>query len=444
MLLNDPEVASLCQFHPRWLVTEAIRSVLRTARNSPKFESISTQSWPDLVSKELHRLKEGSLRRVLNATGVVLHTNLGRAPVNAKWLEPLQKLGSGYINLEFDLDQGTRGSRYSHCAESLAVASGAEDALVVNNNAAAVMLSLHALAHQREVLISRGELVEIGGSFRVPDICEASGARLKEVGTTNRTRCSDFEKAIGEQTAVILKVHPSNYRMEGFVEETPLEELVSLGKKNKIPVVFDVGSASLQAIPVLGSQNVLAKDLIKTGVDLITFSGDKLLGGPQAGIILGKKRWIDRMRKDPWLRILRVDKFTLALLETALLSEEPSTVAKLLMRPLSELKQQAEEFCRHVDPVSHGFRLQVSETESKTGGGSLPEETLPSFGVVFSGSEKELRTFSARLRMGHPPVISRMQKNQLVLDMRTVSAEEMPDLIQVSQSTLKDLRSEGV
>jgi L-seryl-tRNA(Ser) seleniumtransferase len=315
-----------------------------------------------------------------------------------------------------------------------------------NNNAAAVVLALRALARGREVIVSRGELVEIGGSFRLPEIMEVSGARLKEIGTTNRTRLSDYERAIGKKTALLLKVHPSNYRIEGFSEEVSPADLAKLGKKFRIPVMYDLGSATLEDLKGLNDTILHAADAVQSGVDLLSFSGDKLLGGPQAGVVLGKRTLIEKLRSDPWLRILRVDKLSLALLERVIRSAgkpgRSSSVAYLMKRTPDELRMQATALRKLLIPHPAIFRLAEAEIESAVGGGSLPQELIPSFGVAISGDDSNLMAMEAALRTVNPPVIGRHQKGKLVFDLRTVFPDEMMLLANACRKAMDTVQKE--
>jgi len=419
-------------------VSRAVRNVIERARREGTVDAAPVD-WVSSVTAEVELLSAPSLRRVLNATGVVLHTNLGRAPLSPRMVADLAPLLGGYVNLEYDLATGRRGSRYNHCAEALRTASGAEDALVVNNNAAAVMLTLHALAKGKEVVISRGELVEIGGSFRIPEILEASGACLREVGTTNRTRLADYERAITPETALLLKVHPSNYRIEGFTEEARFEELVDLGRRRNLPVVIDLGSSTFDSVEILGKRGNTAREAVERGADVVTFSGDKLLGGPQAGIILGRTALLEKMRSDPWLRIVRVDKLTLALLERVVRSKEPSPVSRILDRSLGELKEQAERVISALRGRPD-WSLRVVETEAQAGGGSLPEESIPSIGVSIEAPDENVSRLEQTLRGGDPPVVGRRREGALILDLRTILLEETGRLIDSCLHAMDQMR----
>ena len=372
-----------------------------------------------------------SLRPVINATGVIVHTNLGRAPLARAALERIAEVASGYANLEYDLAAGKRGSRTVHAATLLTQLTGAEAAVVVNNNAAAVLLVLAALADGREVIISRGELVEIGGGFRIPDVMRQSGAILREVGTTNRTRVADYAAAIGERTALILRVHPSNFRIEGFTERPPLAELAQLGARFDIPVAEDLGSGRLAggaaARPIGGEPTVGAS--IDAGVSVCTFSGDKLLGGPQAGIIVGRRALLERVRRHPLMRALRVDKLTIAALEATLIehakgqADRTVPVARMIAAPVEELAARAEALCARLSGVA-GLRAAAEASEAAIGGGSTPGITLESRALVVAPTGRSADDLAAALRANEPPVIGRIAGDALWLDLLTVLPEQ--------------------
>ncbi len=387
--------------------------------------------------RRLARRLTPNFRTVINATGVVVHTNLGRSLLPESAMATLLAVGSRYSNLEFDLDTGSRGSRYSLVEQLLCELTGAEAALVVNNNAAAVMLVLDAMAKGREVIVSRGQLVEIGGSFRIPEVMEKSGATLVEVGATNRTHLRDYENAISAETALLLKVHTSNYRLIGFTSEVPLPELVALGEKHGLPVMEDLGSGCLVDLSRFGlSREPTVGEVVKSGVDVVTFSGDKLLGGPQAGLILGKRRYIDAIKKNPMNRALRIDKFTLAGLEAVLrlyFDEEKAlaqipTLAMLSM-PLAVIERRARRLRRLLGKtLADRCRTAIKNIDSRVGGGALPEEGLPSRAVAVAPQEISINELEKRLRGLPLPVIGRIENDWLLLDMRTVSDREVPHL----------------
>jgi L-seryl-tRNA(Ser) seleniumtransferase len=366
---------------------------------------------------------------------VLIHTNLGRVPLGQRQLDAISEIAGGYSNLEYDLVAGRRGSRYSHASDLAKALTGAEAALVVNNNAAAVLLTLAALATDKEVIISRGELIEIGGEFRMPDVMSMSGTRLVEVGTTNRTHLADYERAITVDTAVLMKVHPSNYKVTGFTAEVPLRELVKLARGRGIPLVFDAGSGYVE-VPDAASWAAgepAIDDALAQGVDIITFSGDKLLGGPQAGIIAGRSDLLQRIAKHPLVRALRVDKMTLAGLEATLRAHLEGRVEDLPLWSLAltsaeELRSRAELVAGRV--TSDVLKVEAIPTVSVAGGGSLPGEELGSWGVTLAHAEKSVDEMQRLLRASSPPVIGRIEDERLVLDLRSVFPEDLDTLIE--------------
>jgi L-seryl-tRNA(Ser) seleniumtransferase len=392
----------------------------------------------------------GSLRRVVNATGVVIHTNLGRAPLSAATARAMAAAAEGYLDLEYDLEAGARGDRYHHAAGALTRLSGAEAAVAVNNGAAAVLLALAALSEARpsgegpgdgppEVLVSRGQLVEIGGGFRIPDVLRRSGAALVEVGTTNRTYLRDFEEAIGPRTRVILAVHRSNFRLDGFVTEPALEELVALGRRRDLWVVDDLGSGALLPTAPLGlAPEPTVADRVRAGADLVCFSGDKLLGGPQAGLLAGRAAAVARVKRHPLLRALRLDKVALAGLMATLahyergeaLREVP--IWRAMARPLEALDEEARGWLEALGGAAPGARVRPSE--SAVGGGTLPGETLPT--VVLAIPTPDPDALAARLRRCDPPVVGRIEAGELLLDPRTVQPGEGPAVVAALRATL--------
>jgi L-seryl-tRNA(Ser) seleniumtransferase len=411
MELRDlPSVHELTRGTDDPLAVDAARSVLERAR-----EQIRAGDDPgDLVEhlgEELSAARAPRLRRAINATGVIVHTNLGRAPLADAALERVVDVARGYSNLEYDLAAGARGSRQAHVADVLQRLTGAEAALVVNNNAAAVMLALAALAEGREVLVSRGELIEIGDGFRIPDVLARSGAQLREVGTTNRTRVADYEGAIGPQTAVLLRVHQSNFRVVGFTEQPRLEDLAEVARRHGLPLVDDLGSGALVDV----GDEPTARESLAAGADLICFSGDKLLGGPQAGIVVGRADLVEKLRRHPLQRALRADKLTLAALEAtlrlALESPDEIPVLRMLREPAETVRLRAERLARLVGG-------EVEETVARAGGGALPLAELTSYACAV---EEEL---AAPLRVGEPPVVGIVRDGKLLLDCRTLTDAE--------------------
>jgi L-seryl-tRNA(Ser) seleniumtransferase len=411
-LLADERLAR----EPHELALAAARVVLERARAEIR-AGREPEPLVESVLEELARGRRPSLRRVLNATGVLVHTNLGRAPLAQAALERVADVGRGYSNLEYDLARGERGSRQAHLGSLLERLTGAEAALVVNNNAAAVLLALAALAEGREVVVSRGELIEIGDGFRIPDVLARSGARLVEVGTTNRTRPSDYEAAIGPDTALLLRVHQSNFRVVGFTERPDLAALGRIAKRVGLPLVDDLGSGALEAV---GDEPTPAESL-RAGADLVCFSGDKLLGGPQAGIVVGRAELVDRLRRHPLQRALRADKLTLAALEgTLALALDPSArgevpVLRMLHEPLENVRARAERLAALVDG-------DVEETVARVGGGALPLAELASAACAV---EEEL---AEPLRLGEPPVVALVRDGRTLLDCRTLADEEIEEV----------------
>jgi L-seryl-tRNA(Ser) seleniumtransferase len=430
-LLERDAIRALLQRAPRSVVVDAVRATIDDARAGSDVPRDDTE-WAAAVSAALERAQRPSLRRVVNATGVVLHTNLGRAPLAAAAIEAMQRAATGYTNLEYDVDRGARGSRYTHCVSLLRELTGAEDALVVNNNASALVLALNTLAANRGVVISRGELVEIGGSFRIPDIMERSGARLVEVGTTNRTHLSDYEDAIGGggDVGAVMKVHRSNFAMEGFVAEVDARTLAATAKERGTPLVHDLGSGLLIPLDEIGlTGEPTAADAVRSGAALVTMSGDKLLGGPQAGIIVGSTSIVERLRANPLLRALRVDKLTISALEATLaLYREPKRamreipVLAMLSRSIGDLRRRADALKKKLgDAGSAGDVASVVESEASVGGGAFPSARIPSVALAFA---RDARGLEGRLRLAEPAVIGRIADGRLLLDMRTVQPDE--------------------
>jgi len=415
MRLRDlPSVDELVRGLDDPLAVEAARSVLTRAR-----ELIEGGEDPgDLhhrLREELAAARTPSLRRVINATGVIAHTNLGRAPLAEAALDRVREVARGYSNLEYDLEAGGRGSRQSHATPLLRRLTGAEAALVVNNNAAAVLLALAALAEGREVLVSRGELVEIGDGFRIPDVLARSGARLREVGTTNRTRAADYETAIGPETAVLLRVHQSNFRVVGFTEQPRLEELAEIAHRHGVPLVDDLGSGAIVDV----GDEPLVRASIAAGADIVCFSGDKLLGGPQAGIVVGHAEPVEQLRRHPLQRALRADKLTLAALEATLMlaldAPDELPVLRMLREPVEVVRARAERLAALVAG-------EVEETVARAGGGALPLTELPSFACAV---EEEL---ADTLRRADPPVIALVRDGRTLLDCRTLTDGEVDEI----------------
>ncbi|MDE2060121.1 MAG: L-seryl-tRNA(Sec) selenium transferase [candidate division NC10 bacterium] len=444
-LLQEPSIRETAQTLPRWAVVEAIREVLERRRRSIATGQ-SGAITADLPSRTMLvaeaqrialRLNRPALRRLINATGVVIHTNLGRAPLAEVAVERVVEVARGYSNLEYDLERGDRGSRQDHVERLLRRLTGAEAALAVNNNAAAVLLAINTLAEGKEVIVSRGELVEIGDSFRIPDIMRRAGGILREVGTTNRTYLRDYEEAVGAASAIILKVHTSNFRIQGFANQVPVAELAGLGEKTDLPVVEDVGSGALVDLSQFGlSKEPMPSESIRTGADLVTFSGDKLLGGPQAGLIVGKRLLVEKLRRNPLARAVRIDKLSLAALEATLclyLDEGRAfahvPVLRALVMPLQEIDRRARHLRDRIAALTSGhLEVSIIEGTSEVGGGALPLEAIPTRLVAVRGVHLTASVLEGRLRRTDPPVMIRIKDDRIVLDPRTVSEDDLDTL----------------
>jgi L-seryl-tRNA(Ser) seleniumtransferase len=435
---------------PEGLALDLVREVLAKRREailsaaSPE-ELRGIDLGPEAILEETKKAIELALRphlrRVINATGVILHTNLGRAPLGGGALRALAELAGGYCNLEYDLSTGRRGHRDAPLQTLLRRLTGCEAATVVNNNAAAVLLCLRALAKGRKVIVSRGELVEVGGGFRIPDVMRESGALLKEVGTTNKTRLQDYAEALDEETALLLKVHTSNYRIVGFAEEVSLEELSRLGREGGVPVMMDLGSGCLLDLRPHGlSYEPTPADAHRAGADLVTISGDKLLGGRQG--------LVDQVRRHPLMRALRVDKMTLTALEQTLLAYlDPDALAqkvpalRMLFQSVGGLRRRARRLVRRMSEGAHlRLRPEVQEGTSRVGGGSLPTEEIPTVLIALKPADISLQALEESLRSQEPPVIARVQEDSLLLDLRTVSPREEPLLLGALEAVLRELR----
>lgn len=438
-LLQSSEGQRLIALYSRPLVLRALRSSLAHARTAIRSGATSPSSVDLLSSAEdlLQREQQPHLQPVINATGVIINTNLGRAPLSYEALQAVQRVASGYSNLEYDLEPGERGSRHVHVAALLRELTGAEDAIVTNNNAAAVLLGLSALAMGREVVISRGQLVEIGGGFRVPDVMRQSGCHLVEVGTTNRTRISDYEAALCEQTALLLAVHPSNFLITGFTEATSIESLTALAHKHGLLVMNDLGSGCLLNSERYGlAHEPTPQESIAAGADLVCFSGDKLLGGPQAGILVGKREVIARLAKHPLMRAVRIDKMTLAALETTLRhyqrveAETHIPIWRMIAASPEKINRRATNWIAQLQ--EQGVVARRQQGASTIGGGSLPGETLPTTLVALDATRVPLplEELAHRLRLRRTPIITRILRDSLLLDPRTVLEEQEPEVIQ--------------
>ncbi len=448
-ILEMPAVRALARVYAHDAVAAAVREELAELRaRLGRGESPDGYGEPAAVAgrvaERLERDLRPKLRPVINATGIVLHTNLGRAPVAEEAARAAYEAARGYLNLELDLETGKRSSRQAALRDWVCRLTGAESATAVNNNAAATVIVLRALCQGKEVVVSRGQLIEIGGSFRIPEIMAVSGAVLREVGTTNRTRLSDYERAIGLATGALMQVHTSNYRISGFTKQVPLADLVALGKQHGLPVFDDVGSGALLDFGRFGFQDEpLARRSLAAGADLVLFSGDKLLGGPQAGIIAGKKVSIQKIEKDPLMRAFRLDKMTLAALEATLrlyLHEERALrevpTLRMLAAPAEELRERAEALAERLRVIAALALVRVARDEAYVGGGSLPDQPMTSWVVELEADGLSDAELAYRLRMGTPAVMGRVRGGRVVLDVRTVLPHHEAALVEAVRRAL--------
>lgn len=456
-LLKENRTKQWLQDHPRVLVLDAIRTAIDARRKAilraeggDAAQKIDEQLFSiagilNHAEAVLAETSEPSLKRVINATGVVVHTNLGRSLLSEAAVQRVAEVSRGYSNLEYDIPAGERGKRHVHVEGILRRLTGVEAATAVNNNAAAVLLCLNTLARGKEVIVSRGELVEIGGSFRVPDVMERSGAVLREVGTTNKTHLKDYAKAINENTGLLLKVHASNYKIVGFTKEVPAGELAALGKKHNIPVMWDLGSGSFIDLRAYGAgDEPTVQQAIDSGVDVLTFSGDKLLGGPQAGLIVGKKACLDPIRSNPLARALRLDKMTLAALDATLsqyldMDKAVRDIPTLWMltQPLSEIERKAELLAagirRH---ASADTAVDIQNDTSQSGGGALPTGNFPTRTVCLRHDRLSANQIESRLRLGRPHIITRIKEGMVVFDPRTLNDEEIGQIVEAMKKII--------
>ena len=445
-LLKRPELSELLETLSPTVLKDAVRGELEALRRAILSGECLTLPEADRIAAAIREKarKEDlpSLRSVINASGVVLHTNLGRACLSKRSIEAVVAAAGGYSTLEYDVEAGRRGSRHDHVESLLTRITGAEAAMVVNNNAAAVLLILSALGRDGEVIASRGELVEVGGSFRIPDIMTQCGCTLKEVGATNKTHLRDYERAIGENTKALLKVHTSNYRILGFTESVPLRDLTELAHKNGLPMIEDLGSGALLDLSLVGIHGEpTVQGSVEAGVDLISFSGDKLLGGPQAGLIVGRRDYIEALKQHPLARAMRVDKLTLAALQATLYAYlDPETALRenptlaMLGATLQSLEQKAQRLCALLREA--GLAAQVVETEDQVGGGSAPLVLLPSRAVALSPAPLSVDGLEERLRRREVPIIGRISQNQYLLDVRTLFEEDFPQITAAAKEIL--------
>ena len=436
-ILDNKVIKDLLDKNSKNLVMESIHEELDNIRNNisngydKNIISNKIENLIDNIKDNLMNKKTFSLRNVVNASGVVIHTNLGRSVLNSEIFENIKKVSIGYSNLEYNLEKGERGSRYSHLSEIIKKITGAEDCMVVNNNAAAVMLILSTIAKGKNVITSRSELVEIGGSFRIPDVCRESGAELKEIGTTNKTHLRDYENAIDENTAALFKVHQSNFKILGFTEAVSSFELKSLKEKYNIPIIEDLGSGVLIDLSKYGlSHEPTVQECIKNGVDIVSFSGDKLLGGVQAGIIVGKKEYIEKMKKNQLTRALRVDKFTLSALEAVFsyYIDEELAISKIptlnmLTIKIEKLYDKAQKLIEYLGE-NNEFSYAIIDINSEVGAGSLPTQKLPSKAIKVISKSFTENELEEKLRSNRIPIITRIYKGNLIFDVRTIFENE--------------------
>jgi L-seryl-tRNA(Ser) seleniumtransferase len=451
-LLNAPTLLAMAEEIPRSLLLEAAqetvaalrRELLELSAAAPAPE-LSVEAVAQRAAQLASEKMRPSLRQVINATGTLLHTNLGRAPLAQCALEAIAEVSRGYSNLEFDLQSGERGHRFSHVEDLLCRLTGAEAAVVVNNNAGAVLLALTALAKGRQAIVSRGEMVEIGGAFRVPEVMAAGGVSLKEVGTTNKTHLRDYREAIGPDTGLLMKIHTSNYRIVGFTSAVSGAELVALGQEQGLPVLEDLGSGMLFDLSPFGlPQEPTVAEAVAAGIDVITFSGDKLLGGPQAGLMVGKKAAIGKIRQHPIARALRIDKLSLAALEATLrlyldreraLAEIP--VLQMLAAPAEAIKQRCRRLARKLRPIlGEQVRIEIIPEPAAVGGGALPMTQLPGYALALTPQDISVDSLATRLRLGSPAVAGRIQEGRLLLNPRTIFAAEEPQLLAALRAAL--------
>ena len=451
VLLENPDIVTLIENHHRDVVVDVIREEIDKLRNF-----IKENDDVNLIETKINNLIENikistekvysyNIKKVINGTGTILHTNLGRAIISKKHADYLSEVVTSYSNLEYNLEEGRRGERYSHFEKLICKITGAEAAMAVNNNAAAVMLVLSSMAAEKEVIVSRGELVEVGGKFRIPDVMKSSNAHLVEIGTTNKTHLEDYEDAISENTGAFLKVHTSNFKILGFTESVSIEELCKFGREKDIPVIEDIGSGVLIDLSKYGLEyEPTVQDSIKAGVDVVSFSGDKLLGGPQAGIIVGKKKYIDKMKKNPLTRAFRIDKFTATILEMIFheyLNEEDAIknipVLSLITKDLKEIEKNANALFNKIENLENVADINVEDTFSQIGGGSLPAERIKSKSVTIMPKNISTQSLEAKLRAGKNPVVGRISEEKLILDMRTVLEDEIDILAQKLIDILK-------
>lgn len=451
-VIGDKRIIDILSKFPRSLVLESIRQVIGLKRSEISNLSNDNEkvdmSFDTIVEDCINKSKISyslSLKKVINATGTVVHTNLGRSLLSESIKDELWSSASRYSNLEYNLEEGERGSRYTHLTETIKRLTKAEDVLVVNNNAAAVLLVLNTLAKEKEAIVSRGELVEVGGSFRIPSIMELSGAKLVEVGATNKTHLKDYENAISEETKVLMKVHTSNYRILGFTENIEIKELSVLGKKYNIPVIEDLGSGVFVDLSKYGlSYEPTVLDSINQGSDIVTFSGDKMLGGPQAGIIVGKKEYIQKMKKNQLTRALRVDKLTICALEATLrmyLDEEKAIkeipTLRMLTYKIEELEEKANNLLNKIKILNLSANINIEDGFSQVGGGSMPLETIKTKVIAITPNNMNVSKLEQKLRLSESHIVARVYDNKYVLDVRTIFEDEYDDIVNELEKAFK-------
>jgi L-seryl-tRNA(Ser) seleniumtransferase len=435
--LQRPELVALVAAHGRTAVLRALRSTLEALRQRAGVGAgdLEGSALAASVAARIASAERPSLVRVLNATGVVVHTNLGRAPLSAAASARVAEIAAGYSNLEYDLVRGERGDREAHAEARLRELLGVEATVAVNNCAAAVLLAVNTLAEGREVLVSRGELVEIGGSFRIPDVLGKGGARLREVGTTNRTRIADFRDALTPETGLVLKVHPSNFRIVGFTEQPGREELAAFAHAAGLPLVEDLGSGLIEPLAGALAGEPTAAQALRAGADVVTFSGDKLLGGPQAGLVAGRRVFVEPMRRNPLYRALRVDKLTLAALDATLVEHEHGRaherlpVLRMISIPLAELRSRAEALAHALAAAAPTLAPTLVESESTVGGGAAPNLGIATLAVALDPGPAGADRMAGRLRLGSPPVVVRVAEGRLLVDLRTIHPDEDEPLV---------------
>ncbi len=428
------------------MVVEELRKAVMDKNPHVMEKSLSMPGITDLIKKRIKKLLNPNLVKLVNATGVVVHTNLGRSILAPLALENIKLISGGYSNLEFDLEKGKRGLRYSAIEDILCELTGAEAAMAVNNNAGAVLLCLETIARGRKVIVSRGELVEIGGSFRIPDVMSKSGAILHEVGTTNRTHLKDYEKAIEENTGLLLKVHTSNFSVVGFTASVSLKELCALGENHSVPVMEDLGSGTFIDLSRYGMiKEPTVQESLASGADIVTFSGDKLLGGPQAGIIAGKKKYLDMIKKNPLTRALRIDKMTLAALESTLqIYRDPEKAVlqiptlSMLTTPVEKIRAKAEKFMEELKKLNNPhLMIKLFDLPSRVGGGALPLQELPSKCVGMKIAGISVNSLEKQMRKNSPPIIGRIEEDFFIADFRTVHEDEIPIMVMAVENLIK-------